>query len=179
MNAYDFEVKTRDGHEVSLEQYKGKVLLIVNTATACGFTPQYEDLQKLYDEYKEEGLEILDFPCNQFGEQAKESDEEIHTFCKGRFGITFPQFAKIEVNGENAIPLYKWLIENTKFGGFGKSPMALILSGVVKKTDKDYKNNGKVKWNFTKFLIDRNGEIVARFEPTEMKKLKKAIEKCI
>lgn len=179
MTAYDFKVKTHAGEEVVLSDYKGKVLLIVNTATGCGFTPQYKELQELYDEFQSQGLEILDFPCNQFGEQAPGSDEEIHTFCTGRFGITFPQFAKVDVNGENAIPLYKWLTENTKFGGFGMSPMALMLSGVVKKTDKDYKNNGKVKWNFTKFLIDRKGEIVARFEPTDMKKLKEAIQNCL
>lgn len=179
MSIYDFTVKKRDGSEVSLSEYKGKVLLIVNTATGCGFTPQYEELQELYDEFKDRGLEILDFPCNQFGEQAPGGDEEIHSFCTGRYGITFPQFAKVEVNGEKAIPLYQWLTENTKFDGFGKSPMALILSGVVKKTDKEYKKNGKVKWNFTKFLIDRNGEIVARFEPTNMKKLKEAIEGCL
>lgn len=179
MNAYDFTVKKMDGTEISLENYKGKVLLVVNTATGCGFTPQYSDLQKLYDEFSEQGLEILDFPCNQFGEQAPGSDEEIHTFCTGRFGITFPQFAKIDVNGENAIPLYKWLTENTQFNGFGMSPMGFMLSGVVKRNDKDYKNNGKVKWNFTKFLIDRNGEIVARFEPTDMKRLKYSIKECL
>jgi len=179
MNVYDFQVKARDGSTVSLEDYRGKVLLIVNTATGCGFTPQYDELQALYTAYAERGFEILDFPCNQFGEQAPGSDEEIHSFCTGRFGITFPQFAKVDVNGENAIPLYKWLTENTRFEGFGKSPMALMLSGVVKKTDKDYKNNGKVKWNFTKFLIDRNGEIVGRFEPTDMKSLKAAIEACL
>ena len=179
MNAYDFQVKARDGSTVSLEDYRGKVLLIVNTATGCGFTPQYDELQALYTAYAERGFEILDFPCNQFGEQAPGGDEEIHSFCTGRFGITFPQFAKVDVNGENAIPLYKWLTENTRFGGFGKSPMALMLSGVVKKTDKDYKNNGKVKWNFTKFLVDRNGEIVGRFEPTDMKSLKAAIEACL
>lgn len=179
MNVYDFTVKDRKGNDISLANYKGKVLLVVNTATSCGFTPQYKELQELYVEFKDKGLEILDFPCNQFGEQAKGSDEEIYTFCTGRFGITFPQFAKIDVNGENAIPLYKWLTENTKFGGFGVLPMSLILSGVVKKQDKDYKNNGNVKWNFTKFLIDRNGEIVRRFEPTNMKKLKKAIEEVL
>ena len=179
MNVYDFTVKDRNGKDVSLADYAGKVLLVVNTATSCGFTPQYKELQEIYEEFKEKGFEILDFPCNQFGEQAKGSDEEIHTFCTGRFGITFPQFAKIDVNGENAIPLFKWFTENTKFNGFSKSPMSLILSGVVKKMDKDYKNNGNIKWNFTKFLIDRKGEIVARFEPTDMKKLKEAIEKCL
>lgn len=179
MNIYDFTVKAQDGSDVALADYKGKVLLIVNTATGCGFTPQYDELQNLYDEFKDRGFEILDFPCNQFGEQAPGSDEEIHTFCTGRFGITFPQFAKVDVNGESAIPLFKWLTDNTTFNGFGMSPMGVMLSGVVKKTDKDYKKNGKVKWNFTKFLIDRNGEIVSRFEPTDMKKLKAAIEGCL
>ena len=166
MNIYDFKVKAQDGSEVSLADYRGKVLLLVNTATGCGFTPQYDELQDLYELHQKDGLEILDFPCNQFGEQASGSDEEIHSFCTGRYGITFPQFAKIDVNGENAIPLYKYLTEYTKFEGF-RSPMGLILKGVVKKMDKDYKNNGSIKWNFTKFLIDRNGEIAARFEPTE------------
>ena len=166
MNVYDFTVKTRDGEEVSLADYKGKVLLIVNTATGCGFTPQYDELQDLYDECHDKGLEILDFPCNQFANQAPGSDEEIHSFCTGRFGIKFPQFAKVDVLGENAIPLYKWLSESTKFEGFGKSPMALMMNGVAKKMDKDFKNNGNIKWNFTKFLIGRDGEIISRFEPT-------------
>ena len=179
MSIYDFKVKAQDGSEVSLADYKGKVLLIVNTATGCGFTPQYDELQDIYDAFKDQGLEILDFPCNQFGSQAPGDDEEIHSFCTGRYGITFPQFSKVDVNGENAIPLFKWLTENTKFEGFGMSPMGMMLSGVVKKTDKDYKNNGNVKWNFTKFLINRNGEIVARFEPTDMKKLKGKIEECL
>ena len=172
MSIYDFKVKAQDGSEVSLSDYKGKVLLIVNTATGCGFTPQYDALQDLYDAHQKDGLEILDFPCNQFADQAPGSDEEIHSFCTGRFGITFPQFSKIDVNGENAIPLYKYITANTKFGGFGLSPMSAILSGVVKKMDKDYKNNGNIKWNFTKILVNREGEIVARFEPTEdMKKV--------
>ena len=179
MTIYDFEVKTQDGKSISLADYKGKVLLIVNTATGCGFTPQYDELQDIYNELKEQGFEILDFPCNQFGEQAPGNDEEIHSFCTGRYGITFPQFAKIDVNGEIAIPLFKWLTENTKFEGFGKSPMALIMNGVVKKMDKDYKNNSAIKWNFTKFLIDRSGNIVARFEPTDMKTLKAEIKDCL
>lgn len=179
MNIYDFKVQTQEGNEISLADYKGKVLLIVNTATGCGFTPQYDELQKIYDEYKEKGFEILDFPCNQFGEQAPGNDEKIHSFCTGRYGITFPQFSKVEVNGDNAIPLYKWLTDHTHFDGFGMSPMGLMLSGIVKKMDKDYKNNGKIKWNFTKFLINRNGEIVARFEPMDMKTLKEKIEECL
>ena len=179
MNIYDFTVKAQDGNDVSLADYKGKVLLVVNTATGCGFTPQYDELQDLYDQFKDRGFEILDFPCNQFGEQAPGNDEEIHTFCTGRYGITFPQFLKIDVNGENAIPLYKWLTENTKFEGFGKGPMALMMGGIAKKMDKDYKNNGKIKWNFTKILIDRCGNIVARFEPMDMKDLKAKIEACL
>ena len=166
MSIYDFKVKTRSGEEVSLSDYRGKVLIIVNTATGCGFTPHYTELQQLYDAHAKDGLEILDFPCNQFGEQAPGGDEEIHSFCTGRFGITFPQYAKIDVIGENAIPLYKWLAENTEFDGFGKGPMAMVMNGVVKKMDKDFKKNGAIKWNFTKFLIDRDGNIVARFEPT-------------
>ena len=179
MNIYDFKVTAQDNSEVSLSDYKGKVLLIVNTATGCGFTPQYDELQDIYDEFKNKGMEILDFPCNQFGEQAPGNDEKIHSFCTGRYGITFPQFSKVDVNGENAIPLFKWLTQNTKFEGFGPSPMGIMLSGVVKKFDKGYKNNGNIKWNFTKFLIDRNGDIVARFEPTDMKKLKARIEECL
>lgn len=180
MSIYDFTVKAQDGSEVSLRDYQGKVLLIVNTATGCGFTPQYDELQDLYEEHQKDGLEILDFPCNQFGEQAPGDDEEIHSFCTGRYGITFPQFSKIDVNGENAIPLYKWLTENTTFAGFDKNPMGLMLSQVVKKQDKDYKNNGNIKWNFTKFLIDREGNIVARFEPmNSLKKVKEKVEEVL
>ena len=179
MNIYDFKIKAQDGSDVPLSDYKGKVLLIVNTATGCGFTPQYDELQDLYELHQKDGLEILDFPCNQFGEQAPGSDEEIHSFCTGRYGITFPQFAKIDVNGENATPLYKYLTDNTTFAGFS-GPMGLILKPVVKKMDKDYKNNGNIKWNFTKFLIDRNGEIAARFEPTEsLDKVKAKVEEVL
>lgn len=180
MSIYDFTVKAQDGSDVSLADYRGKVLLIVNTATGCGFTPQYDELQDIYEEYGKDGLEILDFPCNQFGEQAPGSDEEIHSFCTGRFGITFPQFSKVDVNGDNATPLYKWLAENSTFEGFDKNPAGLMLSQVVKKQDKDYKNNSSIKWNFTKFLVDREGNVVARFEPmTSLKKLKDKIKEVI
>ena len=180
MKVYDFKVKAQDGGEVSLADYRGKVLLIVNTATGCGFTPQYDELQELYERHQKDGFEILDFPCNQFADQAPGSDEEIHNFCTGRFGITFPQFSKINVLGEDAHPLFKYLSENTTFGGFGKAPMSLILTGVVKKMDKDYKSNGNVKWNFTKFLIGRDGEIVARFEPTaSLKDVKAKVEEVL
>ena len=179
MNVYDFTVKTQDGTDVSLADFKGKVLLVVNTATGCGFTPQYTELQEMYEEFNAQGFEILDFPCNQFGEQTPGSDEEVHDFCTGRYGITFPQYSKIDVNGDNAIPLYKWITANTKFAGF-EGPMSLLLKGVVKKMDKDYKNNGNIKWNFTKILIDRNGEIVERFEPTaDIKKIRAKLQEVI
>ena len=179
MSIYDFTVKAQDGSEVSLEQYKGKVLLIVNTATGCGFTPQYDELQDLYELHQKDGLEILDFPCNQFMDQAPGTDEEIHSFCTGRFGITFPQFSKIDVNGENAIPLYQYLTANTTFNGFS-GPMGLVLKPIVKRMDKDYKNNGNIKWNFTKFVIDRDGNIAGRFEPTDsMDKLKAKVEELL
>ena len=176
---YDYEVTTGKGETLKLSEFKGKVILVVNTATGCGFTPQYEPIEKLYKDYHDQGLEILDIPCNQFGGQAPGDDAEIHSFCTVQFGTTFPRFSKVEVNGDNAIPLYRWLTANTKFEGFGMSPMGMMLSGVVKKTDKDYKHNGNIKWNFTKFLIDRSGEIVARFEPTDMKNLKEKIAACL
>ena len=181
MDVYGFSVTTQDNRDVSLTDYRGKVLLIVNTATGCGFTPQYNDLQKLYQEYHAQGFEILDFPCNQFGEQAPGSDGEIHEFCTLRYKITFPQFAKIEVNGENAIPLYRWLTENTIFEGFDKlHPAGMVLGQMLKKQDPNYKNSGSVKWNFTKFLISRDGQIIARFEPTaSMKKVKAAVEEAL
>ena len=143
MTIYDFSVKARDGKEVSLKDYQGKVLLIVNTATGCGFTPQYKGLQELYNKYKDKGLEILDFPCNQFANQAPGNDDEIHTFCTGRFGITFPQFAKIDVNGKNEDPLYKYL-----------------------KSQKGGLCTSKIKWNFTKFLVAKDGTVLKRFAPT-------------
>ena len=180
MSVYDFKVKAQDGSEISLADYQGKVLLIVNTATGCGFTPQYDALQTIYEAHQSDGLEILDVPCNQFAEQAPGSDEEIHSFCTGRYGITFPQFSKIEVRGENADPLFRYLSENTDFEGFGKNPMSLILKGVAKKMDKDYKNNGSIKWNFTKFLIGRDGNILARFEPTvSMDTVKAKVEEAL
>lgn len=177
MSIYDFKALTQDGREISLGDYRGKVLLVVNTATGCGFTPQYNDLQKLYEEYQAQGFEVLDFPCNQFGNQAPGSDGEIHDFCTLRYKITFPQFSKIEVNGEGATPMYKWLTENTTFEGFDKlHPIGLLLGQMLKKQNPDYKNSSSIKWNFTKFLISREGEIIARFEPTtSMKKVGAAV----
>ena len=140
MSLYAIKVLTNKGEEVSLKQYKGKVLLIVNTATGCGFTPQYKGLEDLYEKYHEQGFEVLDFPCNQFFRQAPGSDEEIHQFCTLRYNTTFPRFKKIEVNGKEESPLYTFLKAQIK---------------------------GRIKWNFTKFLVDKEGNVVKRFEPTD------------
>lgn len=144
MNVYDFSVKDQSGNDVSLKQYEGKVLLIVNTATKCGFTPQYEELESLFEKYEAQGFVVLDFPCNQFFKQAPGSDEEINQFCAMRFNTKFPRFKKIEVNGDNADPLYIFLEEQNKKG-----------------------KRLKIKWNFTKFLVDKNGNVIGRFGPTE------------
>ena len=167
MGIYDYSVKAQDGSMVSLGDYAGKVLLIVNTATECGFTPQYKELEEMYAAYRAQGFEILDFPCNQFGAQAPGSDSEIHDFCTLKFGTEFPQFSKIEVNGPGEDPLYTYLKEQKGFEGFGKGAKAMIMGKVVAQIDKDWKNNNNIKWNFTKFLVDREGNIVERFEPTE------------
>lgn len=143
MGIYDLTVRDIEGNDVSLGEFKGKVLLIVNTATGCGFTPQYDGLEKLYADHRDEGFEILDFPCNQFANQAPGSNEEIVSFCKMKFGISFRQFAKIDVNGENESPLYTYL-KKQKGGILGD----------------------KIKWNFTKFLVDRNGNVIERYAPT-------------
>ena len=165
MNSYDLKAKKRNGEEVSLEQYKGKVLLIVNTATGCGFTPQYEGLENLYKKYKDEGLEILDFPCNQFGNQAPGSDDEIHEFCTLKYNTSFDQFAKVDVNGENESEVWKYLKSQKGFQGFD-GIKGKVLIPIAKAMDPDYKNNSNIKWNFTKFLVDRQGNVVERFEST-------------
>ena len=171
-NVYDFNVLDRKGNEVSLSEYKGKVLLIVNTATRCGFTPQYEELEALYKSYKDRGLEILDFPCNQFGNQAPGTEEEIHSFCQLNFGTEFPQFKKIEVNGENEAPLYTFLKSQKGFMGFDiNHKIGALLHDMMSKADPDYASKPDIKWNFTKFLINQQGEVVARYEPTHDIKL--------
>ncbi|MCR4922740.1 MAG: redoxin domain-containing protein [Lachnospiraceae bacterium] len=163
---YSFEVKNRKGASEDLKEYKGKVLLIVNSATGCGFTPQYEALEKLYRDHKEEGFEILDFPCDQFGHQAPGSNEEIHNFCTARYDISFPQFGKIEVNGENESELYAYLKSKQDFKGFLRnSQTGIYIERLVKEADPDYQNNSNIKWNFTKFLINRKGQVIDRFEP--------------
>ena len=177
MTIYDFTVKAQDGSSVSMSDYKGKVLVIVNTATGCGFTPQYDPLQDLYEEHQKDGLEILDFPCNQFMNQAPGSDEEIHDFCTGRFGITFPQFSKIDVNGENADPLFAYLAAEKPFEGFGKGRKNAALSKFTELNNKKFGDKAYIKWNFTKFLIDREGKVISRFEPTvDMTDVRAAVE---
>ena len=166
-NVYGFSVQDADGQRVSLKQYKGKVLLIVNTATRCGFTPQYKELEALYEKYHEQGFEVLDFPCNQFGEQAPGSIREIHSFCTANFDIRFPQFDKVDVNGENAIPLYIYLKERKGFEGFDlDDKIGAMLDKMLEQQDPDFRQKPDVKWNFTKFLVDKRGKVVRRFEPT-------------
>lgn len=164
---YKFKVQNDAGKEVSLQEYKGKVLLIVNTATRCGFTPQYKELEALYAAYHEQGLEILDFPCNQFGEQAPGTIEEIHQFCTANFDIQFPQFDKIDVNGKNEHPLYRYLKSQKKFEGFDmKDNIGKMMDSMLRKQDAGYDKKSDIKWNFTKFLISRDGKVLKRYEPT-------------
>lgn len=180
MGIYDLYVTAADGSEIPMADYKGKVVLVVNTATGCGFTPHYEPLEKMYEAYHEQGFEIIDIPCNQFAGQAPESDEEIHEFCTLKYHTQFPQMKKTDVNGENAAPLFKYLKEQKGFEGFGKGPKALAMGAMLKTIDKDYKNNPEIKWNFTKFLVDREGNVTARFEPTaDMKKVEEAVKELL
>lgn len=168
MRFYNFVANDATSVAVNMSDFEGKVVLVVNTATECGFTPQYDDLQDLYEQYQEQGLEILDFPCNQFGNQAPGSDEEIVSLCDSRYGITFPHFAKIDVNGENALPLFKYLQSEKGFEGFNpEHPLTPLMESILERNHPNYKNEADIKWNFTKFLIDREGNVVARFEPTE------------
>lgn len=178
---YDFKVKDRKGKDVSLKEYANEVLLIVNTATKCGFTPQYEELERLYEKYHASGFEILDFPCNQFGQQAPGTDESIHDFCKLTYGTEFPQFKKIKVNGNDADPLFVFLKQQKGFAGWDEShPLTHVLDEILSKEDPDYKEKSDVKWNFTKFLVDKRGIVVARFEPTEnISNIEKQIEQLI
>ena len=179
MSIYDVKILTRKGEKVSMEEYRGKVLLIVNTATGCGFTPQYKGLEELYQKYNSQGLEILDFPCNQFGNQAPGNDEEIHEFCTFKYKTSFDQFKKIDVNGENETELYKYLksqMKDEKVEGLkGKMTMKAI-----EKISSSCKNDGDIKWNFTKFLVNREGEVVGRFSPTtEPSKIEEKIKELL
>ena len=180
---YAHTVKDMMGQDISLESYKGQVILVVNTATRCGFTPQYTELENLYADYEAKGFTILDFPCNQFGQQAPGTEAEIHAFCTANYDIKFPQFAKIEVNGENASPLFTYLKSQKGFEGFGEgNELAPRLEAMFDKMypDTNWRENPDIKWNFTKFLIDRNGNVVARFEPThDMKDVEEQVKKLL
>lgn len=167
MSIYDFKVKTIDGEEISLEDYKGKVLIIANTASKCGFTPQYADLEKIYQQYKDKGVEILGFPCNQFAEQEPGANTEVKKFCQLNYGVTFPLFEKIEVRGASAHPLFKYLSESIPFRGLDLNhPNGKILNSFLQENFPEYLIDDSIKWNFTKFLINREGNVVGRFEPT-------------
>ena len=170
MSIYTYFLPTPVGSEIPMTQYEGKVLLIVNTATGCGFTPQYKELESLYEAYHDKGLEIIDIPCNQFNGQTPGTDEEIHAFCTLKYHTQFPQMKKSDVNGEHALPLYTYLKSQQAFKGFGKGMKAFAMDKLLKSIDKNYKYNPDIKWNFTKFLVDRSGNVVDRFEPTDSMK---------
>ena len=174
---YDYSVLNTKGQEVSLNNFKGKVLLIVNTATGCGFTPQYEQLEEMYKKYHDKGLEIIDIPCNQFGAQAPGSDEEIHQFCSLHYNTTDEQFKKADVNGPNELKLFTFLKSQKGFEGFdGDHKLTSVLNEMLAKADPDFAKKPDIKWNFTKFVVNRDGEVVKRFEPTaDMAK----VEECV
>ena len=180
MGIYDYKVTAADGTEVSLSDYQGKVILIVNTATGCGFTPHYEPIEKMYEDFHDQGFEVIDVPCNQFAGQTPGTDEEIHEFCTLKYKTQFPQMKKSDVNGANELPLYTYLKSQKGFEGFGKGPTALIMSKMLRKNDKDYESKPDIKWNFTKFVVDRQGNVVKRFEPTaDMKEVRAFVESLI
>jgi len=173
---YDFSLTAMNGETVRMADYKGKVVLVVNTATGCGFTPQYAPIEQLYLDYHDKGLEILDIPCNQFGAQAPGTDEEIHSFCTLHYNTTFPQMKKSDVNGANELPLYTYLKSQKGFRGLDEHEYRKLLEDMFARADPEWDKKPDIKWNFTKFIIDRNGNVVARFEPTaDMKK----VEDCI
>ena len=166
MNIYDISVRKRDGVDLSLTDFKGKVLLIVNTATGCGFTPQYEALEKLYEKYHGKGFEVLDFPCDQFGHQAPGTDDEIHAFCTAKYNTKFDQFAKIDVNGENESELFSYLKNSISKDEINGVKNKMAMAG-VKNLSSTCKNEGDIVWNFTKFLVDRDGKVIRRISPIE------------
>ncbi|WP_026507734.1 glutathione peroxidase [Butyrivibrio sp. MC2013] len=176
MSFYDYSVTNTKNEEISMRDYEGKVVMVVNTATGCGFTPQYEDIEKIYEEFHDQGFEVIDIPCNQFAGQTPGTDEEIHEFCTLKYNTQFPQMKKSDVNGDSQLPLYTYLKSQKGFEGFGKGAKALAMSAMLKAIDKNYKNNPDIKWNFTKFIIDRSGNVVARFEPNNDMK---AVRDCI
>ncbi|MBO6120146.1 MAG: glutathione peroxidase [Lachnospiraceae bacterium] len=162
---YDYKVKKSNGEDLDLSTLKGKVIMVVNTATGCGFTPQYAPIEEMYKKYHDKGLEILDIPCNQFGGQAPGSDSEIHEFCTLHYNTTFEQMKKADVNGANELPLYTYLKEQKGFEGFPEGQYKDMMEKMMAKMDPDWNKKSDIKWNFTKFIIDRDGNVVARFEP--------------
>ncbi|MGH4138057.1 glutathione peroxidase [Clostridium sp.] len=178
MKIYDFKFKTIDGEDATLEQFKDKVILIVNTASKCGFTPQYKDLQKLYEKYNNDGLEIIGFPSNQFAEQEPENNGEVKKFCEINFGVTFPLSEKVDVRGNDAHQLFKYLTEQKPFKGLDMNkPSAKNLHDFLQEKFPEYLLGDSIKWNFTKFLIDRNGKVIERFESsTEPMEIEESIK---
>lgn len=173
---YTFTLVDGEGKSFETAQFEGKVVLVVNTATGCGFTPQYEEIEKMYEKYHDQGFEVLDVPCNQFRNQAPGTDEEIRDFCQLKYHTKFPQMQKSDVNGENALPLFEYLKSQQGFQGFGSGIKAKMMDTMLKMADRNYKENPDIKWNFTKFLVNREGDVVARFEPTaSMKDVEKAV----
>ena len=166
MGFYEYSVTDRKGSTVEMKDFAGKVVLVVNTATGCGFTPHYAPIEAMYEVLHEQGFEVLDIPCNQFGGQTPGNDEEIHEFCTLNYKTQFPQMKKSDVNGENALPLFQFLKSQKGFAGFGDSEMAGKMSAMLAGIDPEFEKNPDIKWNFTKFVIDREGNVVARFEPT-------------
>ena len=169
MTFYDYSVPTPQGTEISMRDFAGKVVIVVNTATGCGFTPHYKDLEALYEQYHDQGLEIVDVPCNQFAGQTPGTDEEIHQFCQLKYNTRFPQMRKSDVNGENALPLFTFLKSQQGFKGF-RGLAAIPMKAMLKRIDPNYEANPDIKWNFTKFVVNREGQVVARFEPTDSMK---------
>lgn len=174
---YDFSAESNTGEQVNFSDYKGKVLLVVNTASKCGFTPQYDGLEALYEKYKDNGLVVIGFPCDQFGHQEPGTNEEIEEFCRLNHGVTFPLMAKSDVNGENANEIFKWLYSEKPFAGFGDSDTGKFMDGMLSRNDPEYASNPDIKWNFTKFLISKDGATIKRYAPTtEPKDFEKDIE---
>lgn len=177
MGFYDYEVERPDGSMQAMADFKGKVVMVVNTATGCGFTPHYTPMEEMYEDFHDKGFEIVDVPCNQFAGQTPQDDEGIHEFCTLKYHTTFPQMKKSDVNGDNAIDLFTYLKSEKSFEGFGKGAKAFAMKAMLKKIDRNYEKNPDIKWNFTKFVIDRDGNVVARFEPTaDMKEVRKCVE---
>ena len=176
MEIYDYYVQDEYEKDISLNSYKGKVILIVNTATECGFTPHYKEIEEMYQLYYKYDFRIIDVPCNQFGGQAPGTNKEITEFCRLKYNTTFPQMKKSDVNGKNALPLYTYLKSQQGFKGFGDDEKGKMMDEFIKKIDPDYKNNDDIKWNFTKFIVSRMGDVVARFEPTAPMR---DVDKCI